>query len=80
MTGAQWVDGIVDKKLYPFCTVMAQHAPPTPADGPPRNLWARTGAVSVRRARTKALRKTAVYFHGNAVTLSDLCSGWIQSC
>ncbi len=78
----KWVDGIVDKKLYPvlYGDGATRSAEPLPTGHRVQFVGSHKVRCLSVVPRTKAPRKTAVYFHGNAVTLSDLaCSGWIQS-
>lgn len=78
----KWTDGFVDKKLYPvlFGHESARAAQPVPTGHRVQHLGEHKIRCLSVVPRTKAPRKTAVYFHGNAVTLGDLaCSGWLQA-
>lgn len=75
-------DAWVDKKLYPtlFGDSALRAAEPVPTGHREVSKGeAHTRCLHVT-PKTKAPRQTAVYFHGNAVTLGDLArTGWLQS-
>ena len=78
----KWTDSFVDKKLYPvlFGDEAVRAAQPLPTGHRVEYVGAQKVRCLATVPRIKAPRKTAVYFHGNQVTLNDLaCSGWLQA-